>query len=181
MMPSGLARRYARAFLDVANAQQKSGPLGQELAGFAGLLEQSHDLKATFANPIFPADQRQRVLNELTGRLSSSPPLRSLLNLLLERGRLDGVGEVAREYARLADDEAGRLRAQVKSARPLPADALTRLQQAVEAMTGKKVELSTEVDPKLLGGVVMQLGSQVYDGTIRAQLAALRQQLLEQR
>jgi F-type H+-transporting ATPase subunit delta len=179
MIEGSVPRRYAKALLAIGIEKKTTDRLGEELASMAAAVEISRDLRTVLSNPSIELAARRGVLYEITSRLALSPMVKNLLSLLLERGRIHRVPDISREFRRLADEEAGRIRAEVRSAKPLGEDVMTRLKGAVEGATGKKVELTRHVDPDLLGGVVLRIGSKVYDGSIRAQLNRLKLELLE--
>jgi F-type H+-transporting ATPase subunit delta len=98
--------------------------------------------------------------------------------LLLERGRIRALPAIARAYRELGDQHAGRVRATVTSAQPLAAADLERVRQSLEQRTHKKVMVESQVDPSLIGGLVARVGDLVLDGSVRTQLASLREKLL---
>ena len=100
--------------------------------------------------------------------------------LLLDKGRIVNLPDVARGYHTLVDEHANRVRATVTSARPLDPALEKRLKNALEQQSGKTVILEKKEDPSILGGVVTQLGDLVYDGSVRTQLAQMREQLLSE-
>jgi len=110
-------------------------------------------------------------------KLGASELTQRFLALVAERDRLAEVGGIARAVRQMADERAGRVRAKVESATALAADAQSNLKRALEKRTGKKVDLDVVVDPELLGGLRATIGSTVFDGTLRSQLARLSESL----
>ena len=104
--------------------------------------------------------------------------VQSLALLLLERGRIAALPAVARAYEEMCDDKLGRVRALVKSAQPLDIASETAIRKALEKRTGKKVIMTTVVEPALVGGVVAHVAGMVLDGTVSARLDALKHRLL---
>lgn len=178
MIAGSIARRYAKALLEIGIAQKSYDTLGRELEGVAALLHSSRELSLTLGNPIFALSRRRAVLDEVAQRLQLSPLLRNFLLLLLDRGRIDSLESIAREHRALIDQHAGRVRAHVIAARPIDPATESRLKAALERRSGKTVILEKQEDPTLLGGIVTQIGDVVYDGSIRTQLANMRQKLL---
>jgi ATP synthase F1 delta subunit len=117
------------------------------------------------------------VLDTICRRLNTDATVVKFLAYVLKRGRMDGVVQMARAYRKLADDDAKRVRALVTSARPLGAEAIARLKEALERATGKQVVMETAVNPELIGGVTTKVGSYVLDGSIRASLDNIRSSL----
>jgi F-type H+-transporting ATPase subunit delta len=176
--PRALARRYARALVDVAQA---SGPqamleLRDELQAFAPQLQSHEGLRRALEHPALPAEQKKRVVLALAESAGATPLLRKLVELLAARNRLQLLPDVAGAYAELASAAQGIVTAEVVSATPLP-DAQKQALVAALGGGGGGVELRTEVDPALVGGLVVRLAGRTYDGSVRARLAALRQRL----
>lgn len=173
-----MARRYAKALVDVAAASSEMEPVRQELSAFAGMLRDHRELYQLLTNPSILRQDKVRVLDEVVARLRVRPLSRSFLRILLEAGRLPALEAALRAYEALVDERLGRLRAVVSTAGPLAAEAQERLRVRLEQMTGKRVYLEVQQDPRILGGLVTQIGSLVYDGSLRTRLARLREALV---
>lgn len=173
-----VSRRYAKALLDIGIAKQEFHPIGKELERLADTFRTSPDLRTVLENPVFPLEKRRLVLDELARRLALSRAVRNFVMLLLDKGRINALPDISRAYRELVDQYAGRVRATVTSARPLDPALEQRLKNALEKQTGKVVVLEKREDPAILGGLVTQVGDLVYDGSVRSQLAALREDLL---
>ncbi len=176
MIGGSIGRRYARALLGIGREQGKSEALATELERLASTYDKSADLRAVLTNPVFTAEQRQSVLNELSRRLALSPTTTHMAQLLLQRGRMNALPSIARALSGLVDEEAGRVRARVTSAKPLDPILEGRIRNAIGRATGKTVLLEKHEDKSLLAGIVTQVGDVVYDGSLAKELAALRQQ-----
>jgi len=190
LIAGALSRRYARALVE-AVAQPAAPPAaaaaavgrdleaaGRDLDAFVGLLREHRDLRALFANPGVQRRDKEAILGRLTAGLGVGPIVSTFLGLLLEKGRLGHLEIVVRTYHDLVDERLGRVRAEVATAVPLDAATQTRLADRLAAVAGKRVVLETKTDPGLLGGMVARIGGTVYDGSLRAQLGRLREQLL---
>jgi F-type H+-transporting ATPase subunit delta len=173
-----VARRYAKALLDIGVRQQTYDALGRELDRTADTFVRSPELKAVLDNPVFPLEKRRAVLEELARRLALSKVVRSFVMLLLDKGRIGALPDIARVHRTLVDEHAGRVRAVITSARPLDPTLERRLKAALERQSGKTVLLEKREDAAIIGGLVTQLGDLVYDGSVRSQLASLREELL---
>jgi F-type H+-transporting ATPase subunit delta len=128
-------------------------------------------------NPAYPRETRAAVMARLTEPLRLDAEPAALLQLLGERNRLSGLTAIVAAFRELADVELGRVRARVTSAVPLDDAAVNAIAEKLSAATQKKVLVERAVDPAILGGVVAQVGSVVYDGSIRTQLEDLRSTL----
>jgi F-type H+-transporting ATPase subunit delta len=178
-MPAPAApRRYARALFSLAREEQRVESVREELRRLSAALEVSPELRDVLLQPLHPASERRRVLEALAEKLGASSLVKRFYSYLIDQRRLVGLAQIEAEFGRLADEAAGRAKAQVKAAQPLTPEQQTRLARALAARAGRTVELEIELDPSLLGGAVAQLGDTVYDGSLRTQLVQLRSTLL---
>jgi len=180
MVIGSIARRYAKALLSIGVQQQTFDALGKELDRTAETLTRSPELKVALANPVFPLEKRRAVLEDVARRLALSKVVRNFVMLLLDKGRIGSLPDIARAHRALVDEHAGRVRASITSSRPLDPALEARLKTALEKQSGKVVILEKREDPAIIGGLITQLGDIVYDGTVRTQLAMLREQLLSE-
>jgi len=181
MVNVSIARRYARALLEVAVESKTLEATTEQLTSFAQVLQKNEDLADILLNPAFTRPQRTAVVEALFRAAGGlTPAVGNLLRLLVDRGRLGYLPDIARVFLDMADQRAGVVRGKVTSAVPLPQESMQKLQQALEKLTQKKVQLQARVDPRVLGGVSAQVGSVVYDGTLRSQLDELKRTLSQQ-
>jgi F-type H+-transporting ATPase subunit delta len=173
--PVAAARRYAEAAFEVALATDQLDRWAEDLAVAAELLARQ-DVAPVVHSPAVPLAQRQAIV---AGLLESriQPGALRLVNLLVERGRVSIIARVAEEYARRLNAHRGVVMATVTSAVPLTADETAEIRVRVEAMAGASVELRTEVDPGLIGGLTVQVRDRLLDASIRGRLERLRDQL----
>jgi F-type H+-transporting ATPase subunit delta len=177
-LSGSVSRRYARALFQIGVDSGTFEALGQELSDLAEVFAGSVELRQTLENPSFKPSEKRAILEKLLPRVAPSRTVQSFALLLLERGRIAALPSIARAYRELVDGHTGRVRATVVSAQPLAAGDLDRVRQALEKRTKKKVLLESQVDPSLIGGLVARVGDLVLDGSVRTQLATLRQKLL---
>jgi F-type H+-transporting ATPase subunit delta len=173
-----IARRYARAIYELGKETGALSRLTQELADFAAMYAGHEELRGVLDNPLLPDGERESLLKELCARMGLSETAQSALRLLGRRRRLPALPDIARQLARLADEDQGLVRAVVTSAGPLNEAYLARLRAEIEKATGKKVAIAHRQDPSLIAGVVTQIGDQVIDGSARARLSSFRESLL---
>jgi F-type H+-transporting ATPase subunit delta len=169
------ARRYARALLDVAQ-QGDPAAVREDLRGVRALLERHAELAEALAHPALPAAKKRGLLRAALEQKLQAPVLR-LLELLVERGRIDLLGAIESAYAALWNAQRGVAAAEVVSAAPLGAEEQRALQAALERASGLRVELTAREDPALLGGLLVRVGGRSYDGSVRGRLRALRARL----
>ena len=177
MVTGSLARRYARAVLEIGAANGNLDKLGADLRSLAKAMHESAELVTALINPAIRRADRRRVIDALLERIGAAPHTRSLVYLLLDGERLSSVEAISREVDAMIEARAGRMSAEVTSARPLDASQLSQIINALEKLSGKKVAVTRREDPELLGGVVAKLGDTIYDGSLRTQLRTLRDDL----
>jgi len=173
---------YARAFADVVmTAKNKLDPdrVLRELYGIEALLEQSDPLRRVMENPSIPGDRKRAVLDAITARLGTTKQVRNFVAVLTDNRRLPLFSEILKQTEQELNDRQGFAEAQVSSARQLSAPEKQLLEAQIATMTGKRVRAVYEQDASLLGGAVVQLGSTIYDGSVKGQLERIREQLVE--
>jgi F-type H+-transporting ATPase subunit delta len=177
MITGSIARRYAKALFSLALETDRVEAWADALLALKGAVAASPELRDVLENPVYSKEQRRAVVASLASRLALEPGPTSLLALLGDRNRLLHLSALVDHFRDLADGHLGRVRAKVTSAVALPEDAAQAIALRLAASTGARVLLDRAVDPGLLGGVVAQVGSLVYDGSLRTQLEALRRKL----
>ncbi len=177
MIVGSIARRYAKALFDLAVEQGKVEPWAQSLAALQEAVEASPELRDVLVNPIYTREQRRAIGGKIAAALQLDAEPANLLYLLGDRNRLAYLGAVVGVFRDLADQKLGRLRARIVSAVPLDVPSAQAIADKLARATRKQVILDRAVDPDLLGGVVAQVGSLTYDGSVRSQLEELRREL----
>lgn len=178
MIAGALARRYAKAILELAEEAGRLDEVQRELSDLRATWQSSAELRDAFENPAVGAEQRRAILRGLAEHMKLSPMVKNALFLLSDRRRLRYLPEVVEAYQVLAEAKAGRVRAEVTTAGSMPEPYFHELQKALESVTGKKVVLVKKQDPSLIGGVVTKVGDKVFDGSLRARLSELTEELL---
>jgi F-type H+-transporting ATPase subunit delta len=177
MVTGSLARRYARAVLEIGTANGNLDKIGADLRSLAKAMHDSAELVTALTNPAIRRADRRRVIDGLLQRIGADPHTRNLIYLLLDGERLGSLEAISREVDAMIEARAGRLAAEVTSALPLDDAQLSQITAALEQASGKQVAVTRREDPDLLGGVVAKLGDTVYDGSLRTQLRTLRDEL----
>jgi F-type H+-transporting ATPase subunit delta len=177
-MPSrASAARYARALFDVALKESDPVQVERDLASFAGLMSSNAELHGALTNPAIPASAKHQIVDALATRLNMAKPPHKLLLLLADRDRLTMVSDMLNVYRERLRVHQQVVRAEVTTAAPLTPDRVAQLQKSLTDITGRRVDMTTNVDPSIIGGVVTRIGGTVYDGSIATQLAKLREKL----
>lgn len=176
-MNGRLARRYARALLSLARADGTLEAAGEELARTAAIFEEPR-LRAVLLSPAIDIDRRRKLASEVVDSLNASAIVGNLLRLLADHDRIGVVGDVARSYESLVDQELGRIRIVIRSAVPLGPAERDAIIELARRLTGRQnIIPTTEVDTDLLGGVVLDVAGTVYDGSVKTQLLRLSREM----
>lgn len=170
-----VAKRYAEALIGLAREQGPDyvGIYARELKGVAGLLKGHDELRRFLLNPAFEPEERQGVLREVVRPIGLSRDVINFMNLLIDKNRLSSFYDIVQVYGELADEEQQVVRARVVTARELSPAQVDAIRARLSEMTGKGVVADAEVDPALIGGVVVKIGSLVLDGSVRRALEEL--------
>jgi len=177
MIIGSLARRYARALFSLGREKGILEEVEKELSQFAELWESEEELRRVLTSPIIQLEEKIALVEEMAKGLKLSAAVRNFLGLLTSKGRLMFITEIYREFELLIDQEKGRLRAVLTSAAPLPGQMIERVKGTLERVLGKEVMLRVEENPELIGGVVAQVGSLVFDGSIKTRLEQMEAKL----
>lgn len=174
---TGLAQRYATALLDLARDEGKLDAVAGDLGGLVGLLDESQDLRRLVESPVLSRDEQGRAILAVAEKAGVEPLTAKFLGLLASRRRLFALPGIAKAYALMLAHERGEVAAEVVSAVPLGEAELEALKKAIAGHVGQSVKVETRVDPALLGGVVVRVGSRMLDASIRTKLQHLEQSM----
>lgn len=175
------ANRYAKALFDVALEEKADlAQVDRDLQAVAAMMKGSPDLLLNLKRGSVTDAERQSLMEAVSKAMSLSAPVTKMLVLLAKTGKLNLIPDLDAAYRERLLSHQNIVRAEVTSAAQLSPEKTTALAESLSKVTGKKVELSAAVDPELLGGVVAKIGSTVYDGSVRTQLARMRQELVKQ-
>ncbi|BCL59389.1 ATP synthase subunit delta [Desulfomarina profundi] len=169
-----LARRYAKAIFTVGQEQGKFEEYNEVLNGLAGLFATNPEVVDALTNPLYPLDVREKVMVGMIGSMEVDSVMGNFLSLLVQKKRAGILPEIAEEYSTMVDEEKNISHGSVISAVELSDELRESVQATLEKLTGKKVELSITVDPSIIGGIIAKVGDLVLDGSIKTQLAGLK-------
>ncbi len=172
-----LAQRYASALLAVAIEKGTAPQVKKELADFVGLLGESPDLVNFLDSPAVAREGKHAVIEKLVARLGASQTLRNLLFVVVDLRRSLLLPQIRQTFDELLYARLGIAEAHVTSVEELTAQQKTELTRALERLTDKHIEAQYRLDPALIGGAVVRIGSTIYDGSVREQLNRLRARL----
>ena len=171
-----IAEVYARSLFEVAKEHDKLDRLRDELGAFADALAQNRELSVFFFSPYFSTQEKKDGLQRaVTG---ADPIFLNFLELLLENHRMPAIFRIRREYDRLWESHNRLLPVEVTSAVELDEETVRHIGDRIAEQTGRKIELTSSVEPDILGGIVVRVGNQVLDASIRNRLETLRKQVV---
>jgi F-type H+-transporting ATPase subunit delta len=170
-----IAAVYARSLFEVASEQGKLDVVREQLGEFADALEQTRELQVFFFSPYFSTAEKQDGLDRAVS--GADPAFVNFLKLLIENHRMPVIFRVRRGYDRLWEEENKLLPVRVTSAVELDSKTVSQIGDKIAEQTGRKVDLSSEVDPDILGGIVVRVGNSILDASIRNRLESLRRQV----
>lgn len=176
---AAIASRYARALVDVV-VNQKMDPASavQQVNSIVDAIKESSDLRKVWEAPDIPAVQKRKLLDAIGAQVGLAKIIRNFFAVLIDHQRIAMVEQIARQFEVELDAQMGYAEAQITSTRELSEQEKRELEAKVAGITGKKVRARYSANPELLGGVMVQVGSTIYDGSVRGQLQKLRQELV---
>ena len=172
---ASLAGRYATALFDLAREQKQIDSVGRSLDALNQALLDSKDFAELVASPLVSRDEAGKALAGLAPQLGLDPITTNFVGVLARNGRKKELRAVIRAFRRLASEHRGETTAEIVTARPLNDDQLGQLRQQLRTRAGRDVNIDAQVDPAILGGIVVKLGSQMIDASIRTKLNRLAQ------
>ena len=172
---ASLAGRYASALFDLARDNKQIDAVGRSLDALGQALLDSKDFAELVSSPLIGRDSAGKAFAAVTAKLGIDPLTGNFLAVLARNGRKDQLKPVIRAFKRLAADHRGETTAEVVTARPLADDQMAQLKQQLRTRAGRDVAIDATVDPDILGGIVVKLGSQQIDASIRTKLNRLAQ------
>ena len=170
-----LAGRYASALFDIAHDDRQIDAVGRSLDALNQALVDSKDFAELVASPLVSREEAGKAFAALAPQLSLDPITSNFLGVLARNGRKSQLRPVIRAFRRLSAEHRGETTADVITARPLNDDQIIQLKQQLRARAGREVNIDSQVDPAILGGIVVKLGSQQIDASIRTKLNRLAQ------
>jgi F-type H+-transporting ATPase subunit delta len=173
-MMAGVAGRYAAALFELAKDQRQLEQAERDLASFQAMLESSADLKTLVLSPVVTASEQGKALAALLQKAGMSGLVANFLLLLARNRRLFAVADMMKGFRALLARERGEVAADVATAHPLTQEQMQLLSETLRSSIGKNVRIATRVDPNLLGGLVVKVGSRMIDSSLRTKLNNLK-------
>ena len=173
-----IAQRYAKALSAAISDPAQLEPVLVAMKRLSELYSTEHDFRSVLDDPAIDAGRRAAVLAEVLQIEGLPPQVSSLADVLLRRGRIALVADVAAVFATIVDERLNRVTALVTTAGPLTRDQEPRLREALSAFSKRTVSMECSVDPEILGGVMAQIGGTVVDGSLRTRLERMKEALV---
>jgi ATP synthase F1 delta subunit len=170
-----IAAVYARSLFEVAKEQDKLDLVREQLGAFADALDETRELQVFFFSPYFSTQEKQDGLDRAVS--GADPAVVNFLKLLIENHRMPVIFRVRRAYEDLWEEENKLLPVQITSAVELDKGTVKQIGDRIAEQTGRKVDLSADVEPDILGGIVVRVGNSVLDASVRNRLEQLRKQV----
>jgi F-type H+-transporting ATPase subunit delta len=180
VISSAIFVRYAHALADVALQSGNEAEVRSDLDTYREIFRQVPQLLEALDNPAIQREAKDNLLRNLLKRYPAAPSVQNFLRILLDNYRIRYFAEICDAYVRTVNERKGIVAARVTSAAPLRAAEQAVLRASLMRATGKEVNLTAASDPELLAGVIVQIGSTVYDGSIRTQLEEMRKRLVRE-
>jgi F-type H+-transporting ATPase subunit delta len=176
---SGVAERYASSLFELAVEAGSIDAVGADLDKFQSLLDQSEDLKRLIESPVFSAEDQAQAIAAIAEKAGIAGLVGNFLKVVANNRRLFAVPGMIRAYRAIAAEHRGEITAEVTSAHALDEAQETELKAALKGVTGKDVTVSVTVDPSILGGLIVKIGSRQIDSSLRTKLSTLKLALKE--
>lgn len=172
--------RYAQALYELADEQRATDKVAADLTAFAAMIAESPDLQRFIKSPVFSAEEQVKALSALLAKAGISGIAANFFKLVAAKRRLFAISTMIADYHKLHDFERGLSRADVTVAEPLKEAHVAALKTALLDLThGKNVEMSVKIDPSILGGLIVRLGSRMVDASLKTKLNSLRTRMKE--
>ena len=173
-----IAKRYASALVELAEEKRAVAAIKNDMAAFVGAVDAQPAMHKLFTSPVFTPDNKKAVIQELAGTLKMQPTTRRFIEHLAETGRIRYVKDVYEAFLEIIAERQNRAAVRLTTAVSINSGDLADIKKKLEALTGKQVDIDSQVDPSLIGGARARIGSVIYDGTIKNQLNKMRNQLI---
>lgn len=177
MLRGAVARRYAQALYEIAQAKNTLEIMEQELKGVAEAIEGTRELQKVLYHPQVLPGEKKNLLKAIFADKISAETI-NFLSLLVDKRRENYISGIAAEFSVLANDARGKVAAEVTTAVAIDEQQKQKLVKVASRLAGKEVEPTFTVDPSLIGGVVVRIGSKVIDGSIKTRLATIKSRLM---
>ena len=172
---SGIAERYANALFDLADERKVLDQVADDLRSLKRMLDESDDLRKLVRSPVVKSEDQARAVGAVAERAALSELTRNFIGVVARNRRLFALEGMISAYLRILAHRRGEVTAEVTAAKPLSDQQMTALQESLRQVAGGKVAVDLTVDPAVLGGLVVKVGSRLFDSSIRTKLQRMQQ------
>lgn len=170
------AKKYSRALINTVDIAAVPGVI-EELKAFSRLIEADRRFKILFDSQIFSEEEKKKALEGILSHIKASPQVKNCLTLIVTQGAVAALKEIIAASLNIYEARIRKVTAQVTSPVELDENYISRLKTALSRMTNRDVEIESSLDPSLIGGFVVKVGSTIYDSSLKGQLQLLRAEL----
>ncbi len=181
MIVSGMAGRYATALFELALESNAVDAVTADLAKFDAMIADSADLTRLVRSPVFTSDEQSRAVGALLDKAGIGGLAAKFLKLVAQNRRLFAIGDITRGYKAMVAKHKGEVTAQVTVAEKLSDARLAEIKSALKSVTGKDVQVDVQIDPAIIGGLIVKIGSRMVDSSLRTKLNAIKFAMKEAR
>ena len=179
MISSAILARYAKSLAEIVFEENIDEKVTEDLKTYSEIFRAVPDLLETLDSPAIPREAKEKLLGELLARYPVHPTTSNFLRILLQNNRIRYYQEILDSFIKSVNEHKGIVSAQVTAATPLSQEEAQNLEDRLGEITGKGVNVELQTDASLLGGIVVQIGSTSFDGSIRTKLAEMKRRLAE--
>jgi F-type H+-transporting ATPase subunit delta len=179
VIPSAILGRYARSLAEIVFEENLEQEVTGNLNAYGEIFRAVPDLLEVLQTPAVPRESKEKLLDELMTKYPVNPVTSNFLHVLLQHNRIGFFQQIFDLYLNLANEHKGVISARVTTAMALSEQEIKKLGERLSAITGKSVSVEPQMDATLLGGVIVQLGNTIFDGSLKAQLAEMKRRLAE--
>ncbi|MEK6681483.1 MAG: ATP synthase F1 subunit delta [Nitrospirota bacterium] len=179
MISNIIARRYAKALFSITEKSGEGEAVKKEIHILSHTIDANRELRNLIFNPIFGRDKKERVIIGILNKIKGRETTKNFVRLLLKKDRIRFLKEIAESLTQLLDEKENRKKAVVITSSKLPEKSLSKIKDKLSAITRKDIEVEERVDGSIIGGIVIQIGSLVYNGSIKTQLDNIKKRLTQ--
>ena len=177
---TGMSGRYAQALFALAQESLSTDKVAADLKNFDLLIDHNPDMQRLVRSPVFTAESQVKALDAILARAGIDGVAANFIKLVASKRRLFAISDMIRDFNKLADAAKGVTRAEVTVAEPLSEAHIDALKEALRQVSGgKSVEVNVKIDPSIIGGLVVKLGSRMVDGSLKTKLNSIRTRMKE--
>lgn len=178
-MKSSVAKRFAKALIEIGKEENTYEAYGKELRTVLAVFKGAPELEKVLLNPMFKLEERKSLMDKVSSSAGLSAHVTKLMSILVETRNIRFLENVVEAYSRFEDALAGRIRATIEAPLEVDATLVDEIKAKIAALTGKQVVLTYRHNPSLLGGLVLRIDNTILDGSLRTQLELMREKITE--